>query len=175
MRPTIHWIALPALVAGVPGAAFATTYLSVEQAQQAIFPRAELEKIDLQLTPEQCKAIEKRTGVKVRVPRVDAWRVKAGGWLFIDEVIGKHETITYALGLDSDGSVKQVEVMAYRENYGGEIRRGEWLGQFARKDASAHLALDDDIKNISGATLSCRHVTEGVKRLLATYELVLAK
>ena len=30
------------------------------------------------------------------------------------------------------------------------------------------------LSNISGATLSCRHVTDGVKRLLATYALVLA-
>jgi len=29
--------------------------------------------------------------------------------------------------------------------------------------------LDADIHNISGATLSCRHVTDGVRRLLSLY------
>ena len=37
----------------------------------------------------------------------------------------------------------------------------------------AKLKLDADIKNISGATISCRHVTDGVKRLLALHDLVL--
>jgi hypothetical protein len=35
------------------------------------------------------------------------------------------------------------------------------------------LKLDSDIKNISGATLSCRHITDGVKRLLSFYEIAL--
>ena len=41
------------------------------------------------------------------------------------------------------------------------------------KNANSTLKLDDDIKNISGATLSCRHITDGVKRLLAFYEIAL--
>ncbi len=36
------------------------------------------------------------------------------------------------------------------------------------------MKLDADIRNISGATLSCRHVTEGVHRLLMVYEKALA-
>jgi len=33
--------------------------------------------------------------------------------------------------------------------------------------------LGSDIKNISGATLSSKHITDGVKRVLAMYELAL--
>jgi outer membrane murein-binding lipoprotein Lpp len=33
----------------------------------------------------------------------------------------------------------------------------------------------NDIRNISGATLSSRHVTEGIKRVLATYEVCLKR
>jgi hypothetical protein len=33
----------------------------------------------------------------------------------VDEVVGKHEFITYAAGLNADGSVKQIEIMDYRE------------------------------------------------------------
>jgi len=43
------------------------------------------------------------------------------------------------------------------------------------KKYGARLKLDDDIKNVSGATLSCRHVTDGVKRLLATHEILFKK
>lgn len=162
-------------MAGVTCPTWAATYLSIEQAQQAIFPQAKMEKLELQLTPEQRKAIEKTSGVKVRALRLNVWKVEGGGWLFVDEVIGKHEFITFALGLNAHGSVKQLEVMDYRENYGDEVRRPEWRQQFAGKTGKAKLKLDEDIKSISGATLSCRHLTEGVKRLLATYELVLNK
>jgi Na+-translocating ferredoxin:NAD+ oxidoreductase RnfG subunit len=173
MRTTIHWIALPAVAVGAACPAWAVTYLSIEQAQQAIFPQARLQKIGVQLTPDQRKAIEKTSGVKVRATKFDVWKVEGGGWFLVDEVVGKHEFITFALGLDRDGSVKQIEVMDYRENYGGEVRRPEWRAQFAGKKHGSKLKLDEDIKSISGATLSCRHLTEGVKRLLATYDIAL--
>jgi len=60
-------------------------------------------------------------------------------------------------GLNADGSVKQIEIMDYRETYGGQIRdkNGEPI---CRKNSKSTLKLDSDIKNISGATLSCRHI-----------------
>ncbi len=57
--------------------------------------------------------------------------------------------------------------------YGYQIRDPKWRAQFAGKTAQAPLRLDHDIRNISGATLSSRHVTEGVRRLLALYEIAL--
>jgi hypothetical protein len=171
MISRITWVTLTASTAAWP--AYATTYLNVEQAQQTIFPGAKLHESPLKLTPDQRKAIEKASGVKVRAAEVRLWLVEGGGWFVVDEVIGKHEFITYALGLNPDGSIKQIEVMDYRENYGGEVRKPEWRSQFIGKRHGAKLKLDDDVKNITGATLSCRHLTEGVKRLLALHDLVL--
>lgn len=171
MIARITWVTVAAASAAATG--YAVTYLNVEQAQQVIFPGAKLQARPVRLIPEQRKAIEKASGVKVRATELRVWRVEGGGWFIVDEVVGKHEFITYALGLNADGSVKQVEVMDYRENYGGEVRQAAWRSQFVGKKHGAKLKLDDDIKNVSGATLSCRHITEGVKRLLATYDLVL--
>ena len=105
--------------------------------------------------------------------KCSAWRVESGGLFIVDEVIGKHEYITYAVGLNADGSVRGIEIMDYRESYGHEIRDPAWRAQFTGKTAADPLKLDRDIKNISGATLSCRHITDAVKRLLATYEVAL--
>jgi Na+-translocating ferredoxin:NAD+ oxidoreductase RnfG subunit len=88
-------------------------------------------------------------------------------------VYGKHEFITYAVGLNADGSVRQIEVMDYRETYGYEIRNAAWRRQFVGKRHGDSLKLDQDIRNISGATLSCRHIAEGVRRLLALHEVAL--
>jgi Na+-transporting NADH:ubiquinone oxidoreductase subunit C len=175
----IHYLAVgAAIVAAAP--CYATVYHSVESAQKACFPEAtEFASAEVKLTKAQMKAIEKDSGVRVRLDMQHVWKAtKDGhfiGWFIVDEVLGKHEFIQWALALNTDGSVKSIEVVDYRETYGYEIRNADWRAQFLGKQHGAKLKLDNDIKNISGATLSCRHITDGVKRLLSFYELVLKK
>lgn len=143
------FIAAP-LAFSIP-AAHATVYLTVEQAQQSLFPGAAFTAVDL--------------GRRERL-----WRVSQGGWFIVDQVLGKRELITYALGIDPQGRARGVEILEYREPHGGEVRDAAWRAQFAGKSAADPLQLDRDIRNISGATLSCRHITDAVKRLLKLYE-----
>ena len=161
---------LAAPLAIIAPAAHASVYLSVEQAQQAIFPKAKFVPADLTLTDTQARAIATRSGVRVRVAEQRIWRVEDTGWFIVDEVVGKHELIKYAVGIDRRGTLRGIEILEYRESHGGEIRDAKWRGQFLGKTAADPLQLDRDIRNISGATLSCRHLTDGVKRLLALYE-----
>ncbi|MBI1882887.1 MAG: FMN-binding protein [Chlamydiae bacterium] len=154
---------------------YAEVYLSVEQAQQVIFPGEGFSEIPLQLSSYQKAEIKKRSGIAVRDRGMRVWKTGKGDFLIVDTVLGKHEFITYAVGILSDGTVRQIEIMDYRETYGYQIRDEVWRKQFVGKNAQSELMLDKDIKNISGATLSCRHITDGVKRLLATYETVFRK
>jgi hypothetical protein len=170
------WIPLavaPAALAGAVVPGFANTYLTIEQAQQAIFPGATFAPLKMTLAAEQQKNIESRSGVRVRSRDLKVWKVSGGGWFIVDEVLGKHEYITYALGLSGSGAVKQIEILDYRETYGYEVREASWRQQFVGKTVQAPLKLDGDIRNISGATLSSRHITDGVRRLLVTYEVAL--
>jgi uncharacterized protein with FMN-binding domain len=141
-----QWIWLPAAV--ISTAAHATTYFSVEQVQRAIFPGATFSATSLP----------------------NAWRASNGGYVIVDRVVGKHEYITLAVGINPSGTVKQIEIMDYKESYGYEVREAQWRAQFVGKTASSPLQLNGDITNISGATLSSRHVTDGVKRILQVYE-----
>jgi uncharacterized protein with FMN-binding domain len=141
-------IGIPAaLVITVP--AKATVYLTTEQAQRAIFPGASF------------AILPGKSGV---------WRVSTGGFFIIDRVVGKHEYITYAVGIAANGTVKQIEILQYNESYGYEVGQASWRAQFVGKSARSTLQLNADIKNISGATLSSKHITDGVKRVLAMYE-----
>jgi Na+-translocating ferredoxin:NAD+ oxidoreductase RnfG subunit len=158
-------------VAAISTSGYAATYFSEDQVQQAIFPGARLTPAFVKLTDEQKREIERRSDVNVRNMEVRVWKVAGGGYLIVDEVVGKHEFILYAIGLNADGSVKQIEIMDYRESYGYQIREADWRRQFAGKTAAAPLKLDKDIRNISGATLSCRHIADGVKRILATHDV----
>jgi Na+-translocating ferredoxin:NAD+ oxidoreductase RnfG subunit len=169
-----QWMWLPAAyvpIAILAPAAYGAAYLNVEQAQQAIFAGQKFTPAFVTLTADQAREVERRSDVNVRHREIQLWKVSNGGYFVVDEVVGKHEFITYAIGLNSDGTVKQIEIMTYRESFGHEVRNPDWRAQFVGKNASAPLKLNQDIKNISGATLSSRHVADGVKRILATYEV----
>ena len=142
---------LPAVVAAVASPAYAVQYLSIDAAKKLAFPSANRFVENGGLT----------------------WKAHAGdrliGLFVVDHVIGKHLYIDYAVALDPDGRVMRVDILQYRESYGGEVREAGWLAQFVGKTSSSPLKVGTDIRNISGATLSSLHVTEGVKRILATY------
>jgi uncharacterized protein with FMN-binding domain len=145
MNPNQYqWLWLP--VAAISTSVYATTYLSVEQAQRAIFP-----------------------GASFTSAGANVWKTSTGGTFIVDKVVGKHEFITMAMGINANGTVKGIEIMEYNESYGYEVRNPSWRAQFVGKSASSPLELNSDIKNISGATLSSKHITDAVKRLLETY------
>jgi len=167
-----QFLLIPVASFAIVAPAHAAVYLSVEQAQKVLFPDAEFTADFRVMTAEQEKAIEKACGIDVRNKNVRAWRVSTGGWFILDEVIGRHENIPYALALNADGSVKGIEILEYRESYGGQVRDVLWRAQFIGKRNGTGLTFNKDIMNISGATLSSRHITDGVKRVLATYDVV---
>ena len=157
-----------AVIALAPAGALAVDYMNAEQAQKLMFAQAdafEVREIPLDAAISQQLAA---AGVKPQAPRLQVRLARQGGTLLgyflVDEVIGKFERITYAVGINPDGSVRQIEVLSYRESHGHEIRLPAWRKQFVGKTASSPLQVGEDIANISGATLSCTHVTEGIRR-----------
>ena len=164
----------PLWAAGVAGAALApvsvhaTVYLTVAQAQQLLFPRQTLQPVALALSEDEQKALKKASSIYHPFAG-QVWRSADKGWLVVDQVLGKHEMITYAVALNADGSVRQIEILEYKETYGGQVRNLDWRSQFTGKTAASPLKLNQDIRNISGATLSCRHLTDGVKRVLTLH------
>ena len=151
----MSWVkyTLPAAeIVSIAESAYAMQYLSIEEAQKQAFPSA-------------------THFSEVQSGRV--WRAEAGGrvagFFIFDRVVGKHLYIDYAVALTPNGAVHSVEILQYRESYGGEIRSPSWLAQFVGKTSGSALKINGDIRNIAGATLSSTHVTEGVKRVLAAY------
>lgn len=158
----------------VPAVAQAVTYLSTAQAQALMIPGVALKPAFRTLTADQVAAIQRDSGVNVLTKDLKVWHASNGGWFIVDEVVGKHEFITFALALDASGAVRDVEILDYKESYGDQVRNPAWRAQFTGKRHGAPVKLTSDIKNISGATLSSKHITDGVRRLLSTYAIVLA-
>lgn len=160
--------------------AYATDYFTTEQAQKVLFPDADsFISYPVSLTDEQKEQIQSIAKVRQRKKEQPVWRVqkkdKLIGWFIVDEVIGKHEYITYAVALSPEGSVLGLEIMSYRETKGGQVRDSSWRKHFKGKTVADPFKLDVDIPNISGATLSSRNITDGVKRLLAFQKIILSK
>ena len=101
------------------------------------------------------------------------WKAVDGSWFIVDEVVGKHEMITYAVALSPSGAVTGIEILDYVESYGYEVAEAQWRKQFIGKTAADPIKLNQDIQNIGGATLSCKHLTDGVKRVAVLYDLAL--
>ena len=114
------------------------------------------------------------TGLHVDTLKVDTasvLRVSKGGNLLgfarVRNVKGKDQPITFLVAIDSQDVLKDVDILVYREPYGGEVAYEPWRKQFRGKSATAPLVVGNDIKNISGATISSHSVTLGVRQTLA--------
>jgi Na+-translocating ferredoxin:NAD+ oxidoreductase RnfG subunit len=150
-------------------------YLDAAGAAKALFPEADrFVQADAALDAAAANAVKARSGMRVRQKTIKSLQAFKGsasaGWVYIDEVIGKHEFITYAVGVEPGGAARGIEIMDYRETWGGVVRDASWRSQFKGRTIRDPIKLENDIKNVSGATLSCRNVTDGVRRVLATHE-----
>ena len=164
----------PVAVAAALSASSATaeTFLSVEEAQQLIFPGAQFTPADFTLADADVEKLREASHATVFRAKVKLWSVSTGGWFFLDQVLGRDDRLTYAVGVNADGTLKSIELLECTGEY-GQVRSAEWRRTFTgRRFQSVHLS--KEIPNISGATLSAAHITDGVTRVLATYALFVA-
>jgi transcriptional regulator of nitric oxide reductase len=113
-------------------------------------------------------------GVRVDTLSVDSARVlrvargdSLLGFAQVGNVIGKDQPITFLVAIDPEGRLKDVDILVYREPYGGEVAYDAWRRQFRGKTAADSLRVGREIRSISGATISVHAVTRGVTRILA--------
>ncbi|TDJ50382.1 MAG: FMN-binding protein, partial [Nitrospina sp.] len=125
------------------------------------------------LTDSQIAAITELSGQKFTAKRLKFYvGIKNGkvmGTMSIGNEIGRSYPITFMVVINPDGTVKDVEVMVYREPHGWEVRFDSFLSQFFGQNAHSPF---DNIHNITGATMSVRSMTRGIKKALAAYQVL---
>ena len=149
-------------------------YLTKKQAFKIAFPEAdEIKKEKQWLTSDQKLSIEKLCLQTITENRFTFYSgIKNGkpvGYMLIDNIIGKSFPITFMTVLNLDGTVRDVEIMVYREPQGWEVRNKSFRSQFYGKDSSTD---SRDIMSISGATLSATSITRGVYKAMAAYKVL---
>ncbi len=146
-------------------------YYSPEEAAKVMFPDSEnIRPETLTLTPEQKATVEKRIGWKFPETSFDVFigetKGQVDGYALVQNTIGKHRPITYMVGVDAEGECMNFEVLVYREARGNEIATKRFNYQYQGKDVRDPIRINRDIINISGATMSVRSASAGVKRSL---------
>jgi hypothetical protein len=146
-------------------------FLTEEEALKLMFSSSErIHKDLIRLTQEKKFQIEERIGWKFPEELFEVFIGETGtqidGYAVIQNTIGKHKPMTYMVGVDNQGRVSNVELLVFREARGSEVRTKRFNVQYEGKTCLDPVRINKDIINISGATMSVRSMSAGVKRVL---------
>jgi hypothetical protein len=149
----------------------AEVFLTEEEAVKLMFPKSERIKKELLRVPSDKKTmIEERIGWRFPEAAFEVYIGETGthidGYALVQNTIGKHKPMTYMVGVDNTGHVVNVELLVFREARGSEVRTKRFNVQYEGKTASDPVRINKDIFNISGATMSVRSMSAGIKRVL---------
>lgn len=148
-----------------------------DEALKIAFPEAvSVERKTLFLSPKQIEAIEKlaKSKMEYRVITYYVGRNKKEfmGYAFFESHVVRTMPETFMVVLAAEGTVRSVEMLAFYEpeDY---LPPKKWLGLFDNKKLDQELWIKRGIKNITGATLTTQAITDGIRRILATFDIAI--
>jgi Na+-translocating ferredoxin:NAD+ oxidoreductase RnfG subunit len=149
----------------------AEVFMNEEEAVKLMLPKSQRIKRELiRLTQEKKELIEERIGWKFPEESFEVYigesENKVDGYALLHNTIGKHRHMTYMVGVDGEGRCTNVELLIFREAKGSEVGKKRFNSQYEGKTVSDPIRINKDIINISGATMSVRSISAGVKRVL---------
>jgi hypothetical protein len=168
-----RFLLLPAACLAIGEPAAADMIETVEAGRAALYPGASFTPADFTLTDDQVDRLKSNYQVPLMRPAIKAWRVSTGGMLFLDQVYGLNDVVTYLVGVGDDGAVQGIEILACNQDFCG-IAKPEWRAEFVGKTAGRWDPATA-VTAISGASNSSTHVAEGVKKILAIHAKFLPK
>ena len=146
---------------------------AIREAIEHIFPEQDAATfVSIELTPDDQVAIRNACGSRWTSDTILVWLPQRNdsilGYVVVDEVKGRDQFITYLVAADRNLAVKDLDIIVYREAYGGEVAYESWQRQFYGRTPEDRLRHGREVRNISGSTISARAVTNGVRRVLYT-------
>jgi Na+-translocating ferredoxin:NAD+ oxidoreductase RnfG subunit len=173
----LHLIIAVVLAVVPSGVASAKVFASQNQALAEAFPDAtRIERQTVLLRRGDAAKIAAIIGVDVAAKVVVLHRAyredELLGYAHIDvhNVRSKPEAILIVL--TSTGAVRSVRVLAFHEPL-DYLPTERWYSQFVGKTKQDGLRVGRDVHGVVGATLSARAAADGVRRMLAYWEVLL--
>jgi hypothetical protein len=160
----------------MPLAAEAKVYYSKSEALDSAFPGADrVDNRTIVLKDEQATAIESLAKARLETRLITVYTgVKDDeivGYAFIEIHTVRTLPEAFLIVLSPEGEIESLRVLAFYEPEEYLPTEG-WLAQFDHRVLDHELRLGGEIHGIAGSTLSARAVTDGVRRSLAIFELV---
>jgi hypothetical protein len=149
----------------------AEVFMSEDEAVKLMLPKSQRIRRELiRLTQEKKELIEERIGWKFPEESFEVYIGETGnnvdGYALLHNTIGKHRHMTYMVGVDGEGHCTNIELLVFREAKGSEVGKKRFNSQYEGKTVLDPIRINKDIINISGATMSVRSISAGVKRVL---------
>ena len=149
----------------------AEIFMTEDEGVKVILPKSERVRKDvIRLNPDRKTQIEERIGWKFPEEFFEIYIGETGtridGYAMVQNTIGKHKPMTYMVGVDSQGTISDIELLVFREARGSEVRQKRFNSQYEGKTVLDPVRINKDIINISGATMSVRSMSAGIKRVL---------
>jgi hypothetical protein len=146
-------------------------FMTEEDAVKTILSKSQRVRKELiRLSQEKKELIEQRIGWKFPEESFELYIGETGdkidGYAMVHNTIGKYKPMTYMVGVDPKGTCTDVELLVFRDAKGSEVGRKRFNSQYDGKTVTDPIRINKDIINISGATMSVRSMSAGVKRVL---------
>ena len=158
------------------GTAHAKVFYSKTEALELAFPKADrVDEKSVLLDDAQAARVEQLAKSRLESRLVRLYTGYRGGELLGYAFIDVHTVRTlpeaFMVVLSPAGAVRDLRLLAFHEPL-EYMPSARWYRQFESKTLAAPLRLGGDVHGIVGATLSSRAATEGVRRALALYQVV---
>lgn len=102
-------------------------------------------------------------------------RDSIAGYAILDNTYGKSLPITFLVIFSPGGEIRRMDIIRYREPYGGAIASRRWLDQFIGKSSDDEFRVDKEVDSLSGATISVNSITRGVHKLVLVINQIISE
>lgn len=158
---------------------YAEVLATVDGALRVFMPSADsFEEEIRELSNEQAAMIEKKAGIKLNPVHglkfyfyIGKAKGQVVGYAGADSVLGKWGLINYMLSISPRGDILDVMIIEYHEQRGAPVAGRRFLKQFFGKTIKDDIKLMKDIRGISGASISSRGMTDGLRKMIHVFNL----
>ncbi len=174
LRPCLIW-----LLTLLAAPSFAQVFKTQAEALKDAFPGgATVTRKSLFLTDQQVARIQASARTKVESKLVTYYVGTRSdsvlGYAFFETNVVRTKPETFMVVVAPDSTVQRVEMLAFYEPF-DYLPTPKWFRLFERKKLNPDLWPKRGIDGISGATLTVRSVVQGVRKVLAVYQVAVPK
>jgi len=174
----LFFVAGPAYAAG--NEFFNRVYLSETEALklQMNAPGDRVVCDNVRLTDTEVDQVKKTQRVRMFTKSYRVWKFYKSGEnrpyryaIFLQEP-GQHEYMDLMYGVNADGKIHRVDLLTYREPYGGEVAGRRFMKQYEGRSLRTNkFRVNRDVIHIVGATVSAHSVSNAARRALEILRL----